>query len=139
MKFTYKYYFKPRHSDFDNYEIAHHSKFLCWFEEARYECFEQFQEYFDAITRKYIMPVTKLDCKYYQMVTSVDKMLVIVSLDVPITSSILHLNYRLMDSDEKRLYAKGYTEHVFMNEDRELVTSVPEEFLKLVEYITSQE
>ena len=92
MQYTFKYYFKPRHSDFDDYQIAHHSKFLCWFEEARYECFEQFKGIFDVILEKYKIPVTKLECKYYHMVSRVETMVIIMNLELPVASPVLHLD-----------------------------------------------
>ncbi|RDY31939.1 acyl-CoA thioesterase [Lachnotalea glycerini] len=133
MQYRYKYYFKPRHSDMDNYGIAHHSKFFCWFEEARYESFTIFSEQFDDITKKYKLLVTKLECKYIQSVSDVKNMVVLVDVDLLLNKPILHIQYRLMDEQEKRLFAKGYTEHVFVNREGKMAMDIPAEVNLLIE------
>ena len=132
MTYEYNYFFRPRHADFDEYKIAHHSKFLCWFEEARYECFEQFGDVFTEIGNLYKMPVTRLETKFYNPVSNTNILCARVSIDFPQNLPILKIKYRLMDKNKKCLYAKGVTEHVFADEELRILKETPEAFNKII-------
>ena len=132
MVFTYNYYFKPRHADFDEYGIAHHSKYFCWFEEARYECFEQFGEAFNNLYTLYKFPLSDAKVKYLRPVADTRELCVKVSIELPIKVAVLKIGYRLVEKTTGILLAKGYTNHVFTNKRLELLTKVPKEFLEIV-------
>lgn len=135
MEYCYKYNFKPRHTDLDVFRIAHHSKFFCWFEEARYDLFTQLPTAFDSIIDKYGFPVTRLECKYLRSVSTTANMTVNVILKVNSNTSILHFDYRLLDSTERILHAKAYTEHVLLDCEGRILKSYPEDVENLWAYL----
>lgn len=137
MRYTYKYYFQPRYTDLDYYVIAHHSKFMVWFEEARFECFKEYKDKFEKLLNKYKLPVTKLECKYRQMVAEIKPMVVVLTIDTEMDIPILHFEYKLMDADEKKLYANAYTEHAFVSE-KGMETEIPIELKELLQEITEK-
>ena len=139
MIFRYDYIFRPRHSDFDEYKIDHHSKYLCWFEEARYEAFGSLGECSEELIARYKLPVTRLDCKYCRAVDSFEEKKITVTVDVPLKTPVLHISYRLTDALGKKLYAKGYTEHTFVDSDLRMLNCVPEELENIVKKILKQE
>lgn len=132
MQYKYKYVFRPRHSDFDDYGIAHHSRFFCWFEEARYEAFEAFGEKAKILFEKYKFPLSFLNCKFSRSVDTFDKLAVIVSIDLPLECPVLAINYRLTDLSGKKLYARGITKHAFVDRDLKILNKIPTEFEDII-------
>lgn len=133
MEYKYKYYFKPRHSDFDVYLVAHHSKYFCWFEEARYQLFSKIPDLYEQVITTFKLPVTDLACKYIKSVSTLDEYVVKVKAVFDFQKPIIHFDYRLMDKEEKVLYAKGFTEHVFLNHENKLIIMFPEEVKQIIE------
>lgn len=132
MQYTYKYIFRPRHSDFDDYGIAHHSRFFCWFEEARYEAFEPFKEKAEMLFEKYKFPLSYLDCKFSRSVDTFDKLMITVTIEIPLSGPTLPIKYRLTDLSGRVLYARGITKHAFVDRDMKILGRIPEEFEDIV-------
>lgn len=137
MEYKYKYYFKPRLSDFDFYSIAHHSKFFCWFEEARVALFDNFPKYCVTIMNTYEMPVTNLGCKYIKKVNTMDELVISAKLKIDFDKPIVHFDYRLMDKNERILYAKAYTEHVFLDSEHTMILITPQEIKDFISEIVN--
>lgn len=120
MQIRHEYKIKPRHTDIDEYGIAHHSKFLCWFEEARYDMFQNYKD----ILKSYKLLVSKMECKYMRQVYVDNELLITVSVEIPLTMPKLSIYYRLTDSNRRLLYAKAYTEHVFLDKNNKMATEI---------------
>lgn len=133
MQIQHEYKIKPRHTDIDEYGIAHHSKFLCWFEEARYDMFKSYK----GLLKNYKLLVSKLECKYMRQVCVDDKLLITVSVEIPLTMPKLSIYYRLTDPDKRLLYAKAYTEHVFLDKDNKMLTELSDD-IKLLNIRASE-
>lgn len=138
MEYCYEYIFKPRHTDFDVFKIVHHSKYFCWFEEARYDLFTQLPVTFESIIDKYGFPVTRVECKYIRSVSKTANMSVEVKLKVDVDTPIIHFDYRLLNSSKKILYAKAYTEHVLLDREGRLLKAYPEDVEKLWAYLLNK-
>lgn len=135
MNDLYKYYFRPRFSDMDSYGIAHHSRYLCWFEEARIEYLGCYYQDLDFSGKRFKMPVTRVEVKYIRSVTNTENMVVKLDINYREDIPLLHLDYQLMDSKETRLYAKAYTEHIIISENGDIVNQIPEELLSILRTI----
>lgn len=131
MEYCYQYNFKPRHVDIDKFGIAHHSKFFCWFEDARYELFSILPPEYEPIIDKYGFPVSRLECKYIRSVNKISNMLINVKLKVNFDIPILHFDYRLLSPDERILYSKAYTEHVLLDAMGQVLHTYPEDVVNL--------
>lgn len=130
MEYKYEYRLAPRHSDFDFYQMAHHSKYFCWFEEARFALFSQLTKAEDILL-KYKLPVTNINCKYLRMVCDVGELRIKVNMVFDHEKPVIHFYYRLMDGKAKKLHAKGWSEHAFLDQDNNLLTMMPEDVVEI--------
>ncbi len=130
----YRYAFKVRFSDTDSYGIVHHSKYYCYFEEARYafarsvgtaECIPQ------GTDVKF--PVLTSSCEYRKPLFYNDQT-VFVKLSCRIECDCkIEFDYAVTD-ENGTLYAKGKTSHV-VTENGETRFVLPEWLSSLAEKV----
>ncbi|AOZ90860.1 acyl-CoA thioesterase [Paenibacillus crassostreae] len=126
---SYSYYFYPRFSDSDAYNIFHHAAYYYWFEEARFQFSRevlQFDE--DIISGKDIkFPVIESYCKYKKAIPF-NTIQLEIRLDFSITkSNKIVFEYRVLNG--KTLCASGKTVHVFLYQNK-LKYEIPAWFLE---------
>lgn len=125
LEFVYP--FKVRFSDTDAYGIVHHSRYYCYFEEARYEftkqCLNLFSGYPEGNSLKF--PVISSSCGYRR------------SLEYTLEEMYIRLRFRILDGckveftyevkkeGKSIIYAKGRTVHAIL-ENEKLCLTVPE-------------
>ena len=127
MEYTYKYKFRPRFADCDSYAIAHHSKYFCWFEEARFYFLFDCIKLDKKITESLKFPVVNIYCKYYKSVVYGNNYIVIAKIEFELNNPIIKFSYRLLSEDSKTLYAKGNSEHVTLDNEGNYVMEITEE------------
>ena len=127
MEYTYNYIIRPRFSDIDSYDIAHHSKYFCWFEEARFyflfNCINLEKEL--IATMKF--PVTNIYCKYYKPVIYGNDYVIKAKVEYEIGNPIIKYSYKLVNENQKVLYAKGYSEHIALDQEGNYVMDISDE------------
>lgn len=136
MNFNFKYKFKPRFTDIDSYGIAHHSKYLCWFEEARFFFLESIMGLTSDNVIGYRFPVVRLEVNYKKPIKFGEYYIILSTLKCNYDKAKIKFEYKILDLLEKELLSDGYTEHVFLSEKGELLLNIPDiitEKLKLVE------
>ncbi|WP_192930254.1 acyl-CoA thioesterase [Alkaliphilus pronyensis] len=135
MTLSFKYKFKPRFSDIDRYGIAHHSKYFCWFEEARYYFLESILKIPQEELVQLYAPITSLKADYKKSIIFENSYVIVVSLSIDEFKSFVQFQYEIMDCNEETIYAKGLTEHVFTKSNGELLFEIPDflyEKIKLI-------
>lgn len=123
----YIYSFKVRFSDTDAYGVVHHSRYYCYFEEARYEFTNQylnlFKGYPDANDLKF--PVLSSSCEYRHALTyNLEDFYVKLKFRILDDCKIAFL-YEIRKEGERRVYAKGTTVHAILEHDK-LCLKIPE-------------
>lgn len=126
---SYSYYFYPRFSDSDAYNVFHHASYYYWFEEARFQFSRdilRFDEH--VIAGKDIkFPVIESYCKYKKAIPFNASQLEI-RLDFSLTkSNKIVFEYTVLNNS--MVCAIGKTVHVFLYHN-ELKYEIPAWFLE---------
>ena len=125
MEFVYP--FKVRFSDTDAYGVVHHSKYYCYFEEARYEftkqCLNLFSGYPEGNNLKF--PVISSCCEYrHALDYTLDEMCIHLRFRI-LNGCKIEFTYEVKKAGKSTVYAKGRTVHAILENGR-LCLSVPE-------------
>lgn len=126
LHFSFKYSFKPRFSDIDKYGIAHHSKYFCWFEEARYYLLESILQISKENLLQLYAPIISLKAEYKKSIVFENTYVILVKVIINNFKAAAKFEYKIMDSNEEILFATGYTEHVFTKSTGELLLETPD-------------
>lgn len=135
MEIQNNYLMSPSFSDIDGYQIAHHSKYFCWFEDAR----------FDFLNRKLKMNVqeienikvliTNISCQYKRPALFGNKYEIRTTFVFDIKKPQFSFKYKMVDAITRKLVCIGYTEHVMINESGGLMLNYPKLFLNKIKQI----
>lgn len=125
FEYNFCYKVKPRFSDIDGYGIAHHSKFFCWFEEARFYFLDTIlkvskEDYIDMRAL-----ITSLKAEFKKSIVFQDSYIILVGVKWNQVKPLIKFTYQIMDLDQKIIYAKAETDHIFINKSGELLLEIP--------------
>lgn len=130
MELLYKYKFTPRFADIDSYKIAHHSKYFCWFEEARFYLLGEILDFTKSDTVTIRSPITKLGAEYKRPVLFAEEYVIQTKFVYEYHKPYVKFEYTVMDLSEKNIFCEAYTEHVFINEQDQLYLNLPKYILE---------
>jgi len=135
---TNKYIYRliPRFSDTDAYGVMHHSSYFKWFEEARISfasnilgiSMEEFNE------KKIKLPVIESYCKYIYAIKYGD----IIDIEVKIKfhkAPKWTIYYKIYNKNDTKIYAEGYTVHIYLNEKNQILLNHPEWIMKKIQML----
>lgn len=129
MNHSFTYKFMPRFADIDSYSIAHHSKYFCWFEMARFHFMGEYLDLPLSTVHEFRSPVIRLGCEFNQPVLFGQEYTIETIVSYKLPKASLTFNYEIKN-DSGQLIAKGFTEHVFLNSNNELMLSFPDIILR---------
>lgn len=119
MKYIeYEYSFISRFSDTDSYGIVHHSKYYCYFEEARYHLSTNALGFGtnEVDGSEYRFPVLESSCKHLKPL-KYNHIPYIVNVKFGIIKNVkIEFLYVIKDKNNIE-YAKGRTVHAFVKKD----------------------
>jgi len=96
-------------------QIAHHSNYIRWFEEARTFFLEKEGFGYDRMEKEGIAcPVTEVGCRYIGMVRFPDD--VAVEVRVRSFSGVrMRIEYIVRDAKSEKICAEGFSKHCFLS------------------------
>lgn len=131
IEFTYP--FKVRFSDTDAYGVVHHSRYYCFFEEARFEFTNQCLKLFDAVPQGYDLkfPVISSGCEHrHALIYDLEEINIKLWFRI-LDGCKIEFRYEVKKAKENTVYAKGYTIHAILQNEK-ICLSVPEWITKQV-------
>lgn len=133
MELQYEYRFTPRFADIDSYQIAHHSKYFCWFEDARFYLLDEIIHLSktDALTLR--SPITRLGAEYKRPVLFAQEYIIHTKFIYDYHKPYIKFEYSILDLLETMVFCEAFTEHVFINEQGQLYLNLPDFVLDKLE------
>ncbi len=113
---------KINYYETDQMKIVHHSNYIRYFEEARcyfLECINY--PYAKLEEEKILSPVLSVSCEYKSPVRYPDEIEIEVML-VELNKVKAAFEYRVIDSNTKKVKAIGRTEHCFIDENGRVIS-----------------
>lgn len=105
---------RVRYEETDQMGVAYYGNYLVWFEVGRAELMRSIGlPYLEFEKSKLYLPVLKAYCEYKHAVRYDDQITVITRLN---HLQNVRLNFQYEIRLNKKLMARGYTEHAFINE-----------------------
>lgn len=107
--------------------IVHHSNYLRWLEIARFDFAEKFMpETFRKMAEKSMyLPVVNAQLSYREYLGYGDVICITTSLVKSDVAKLVFLS-KVTKKDSKKIVAKGYTEHVFVNSEKRMYLRMPQ-------------
>lgn len=126
----------------DNMGIVHHSNYIRWMEEARFDLVRKLgADYAEQEERGIIMPVTFASCKYLAP-THYDDLIRIVPKITLFNGIRLNFSYEIFDATANRLCCTGESGHCFLDEAKRIPVNLrksdPEFYRRVKEYEEQQ-
>ncbi|MBN1891339.1 MAG: acyl-CoA thioesterase [Clostridiales bacterium] len=110
----HQYCHKVQYYETDQMQIAHHSNYIRWFEEARTFFLEKMGFGYEKMEKEGVTcPVTEVGCRYIKMVRFPDE----VYIDTRICSFSgvrMTIEYVITNSKTHEVSAKGFSKHCFL-------------------------
>ena len=111
------YEHKVQYYETDGMGIVHHSNYIRWFEEARFDLLEQLGYGYDRIESEgFSSPVLEVSCKYKTMARFGDTVRIYAEVS-DYNGVRLSLHYEVRDAQTKDLRCAGESRHCFMGRD----------------------
>ncbi|MGX7418676.1 acyl-CoA thioesterase [Carnobacterium gallinarum] len=127
------YYRKAFFHETDQMGIIHHSNYLKWFEESRFDLLEQLGFGMDFLEREGLSsPVLDIACSYKAMVHFNDEVAIKISVK-KISSARLIFSYNVWHDGE--IKASGESGHCFINQAGKII-SLKREYPELHEILS---
>lgn len=125
-----------RFSETDAMGVVYHGNFYSWFEMGRYDLLDKLCENSKEQLKqgKFYLPVVKAECSYLQFVKFGEDIVVSTYL-LETESAKLRFISEVRKKGSKKIVAKGYTEHVFLNPDYKMLVKIPDCFKKDIQFI----
>ncbi len=116
---------RVRFCEVDAYGVVWHGHYAAWFEVARGELAERFGLATAALLdRGYLLPIVSLRIDYKKPVLPSDRLTIGVRLQER-KGAMFVCDYKVLRQATGELLAKGETHQVVLNEERELLVSLP--------------
>lgn len=133
----YKRSIDIRFSETDLMGVVHHKNYFDWFDIARLSFMEEIIQISlkELLTLEFQMPVVKATCSYRNPLTLGDRVDIYTKLSL--TSTTLFTFHFDLYLDQKKV-AYGKTDHVLIDEKKNLMYDLPEWFEKKVTMATRQ-
>ena len=117
--------FKVRFSEVDSLRIVWHGNYLKYFEEAREAFGKKYDiSYLDYFEKKILAPIVHVDCDYKLPLVYGDEAIAKAIL-VDTEAAKIVFNFEIYRKSDLKLMATGQSIQVFLNEDRELLLTLP--------------
>lgn len=118
---------KVRFSETDAMRVVYHGNFYSWFEVGRYHMVENF---FPLSCKElglgdFYMPVITSQCSYKQFV-KFGETIVVRTYIVKSDTAKIAFHYDVLKKGSKKIIAKGYTEHVCLNSEYQMMIKLPD-------------
>ncbi|MBI2963612.1 MAG: acyl-CoA thioesterase [Deltaproteobacteria bacterium] len=106
---VFEYQRRVRYADTDQFQAAHHSRALLWFEEARTELLRALGRPYQEFERAgFFFPVREASCRYRSL-ARFDMLLAVAIDSVEVRGASLRFDYRVTCGREA--IVEGYTVH----------------------------
>lgn len=108
---------KVNYHETDKMGITHHSNYIKWMEEARFDYLEQLNCGYEKLERQGIIsPVTAVECKYRQPTTFAD--VISIHTEVEQFKGVkLKIKYTMTNVHTGKIVFTGTTDHCFIDEN----------------------
>lgn len=127
-----------RYAETDRMGIAHHSNYAVWFEEGRTDFLNKLGYSYGQIEDAGILlPLTDLHCSFKRPALYEQKIIVRTKI-VRATCVRVQFQYDVLDADDRRLIATGYTDHAWTDgglRPINITKRLPEVYLVLIDCI----
>ncbi len=119
----------------DNMGIVHHSNYIRWMEEARFDLVEKLGcSYSDMEDAGIIMPVTFVNCKYIAPCRYDD--VIAVTPKVTLFNGIrLNLSYEILNETLGKICVRGESGHCFLNNVSRIPMNLKKEYVDFYEKV----
>ncbi|MEE9170079.1 MAG: thioesterase family protein [bacterium] len=122
---------RVRYAETDKMQVAHHSKYLEWYECARTEMMREIGYPYKALEQDGVMlPLIETNCRYIQPAVY-DDLLEITAILAGLPRSTIKIDYLLKRSSDQALLAEAYTIHAFVNKGGQAVRP-PKKFMNIL-------
>jgi acyl-CoA thioester hydrolase len=122
IRITYK--------DTDQMGIVYYARHFEFFEQGRTELLRELGIPYCELEKKGIrLPVIEAHCEYKRGI-KYDEIIVVKTMLLELPTSKIRMEYEILDEKEKKILAKGYTVHPFVD-SRGKARRPPKEFLHL--------
>ncbi|MDA3882730.1 MAG: thioesterase family protein [Bacteroidales bacterium] len=126
------YTFRVKYSETDKMGIVHHSNYVRYFENARWELFRSIGLPYTTIEEEgYMFPVISLHINYIQKVVYDEKLTIHTTLE-KIKGVRLFFSFMVYNQDEK-IVCKSQLELACVNREKWKPCSVPEFIMKILQ------
>lgn len=129
MEICFDYLFEPRFSDFDSYAIAHHSKYFCWFEEARFYFLRNILKMSNEDISDIRCPLINLSCEFKKLITYGEAYIISSQIIFDMEIAKIKFVYQIYNNDKTVRFANGVTEHVFLSSEGKLLFKMPNKLI----------
>lgn len=120
-----------RFTDFDSYGIAHHSKYLVWFEECRIRFIDKVDK--EGIWKNYRFLLTHAEVNYKKAVLFDENYDVHMMLKIDEDIAKIHFSYKIINQENGRVCATGSTSHIITDDKNRILIKVPLDFKIMLE------
>lgn len=119
-----------RFHEVDSLRIVWHGHFIKYFEIGREAFGKEFGlSYMQVYDHGFFMPIVKINCDYKSPIIYEDVLIIETALQNTPAAKII-FNYTIRTKDTGVVNAKGYSEQVFIGEDKQLHLTIPPFFAK---------
>lgn len=116
---------KVRFNEIDSMGILWHGHYVKYFEDGREAFGKQYDlGYFQVYEQGFMIPLIDLNCQFKSPIRYGDKVLV-KTMFVNSPAAKIIFKYELYNKDSGVIYAKGRSEQVFLNKEKELHITIP--------------
>ncbi len=124
----------------DNMGIVHHSNYIRWMEESRFDLVRQLGcgDYAQMEQAGIIMPVTFVNCKYLSPTHYDDEVRIIPHITL-FNGIRLNFSYEIYNVTLKKLAASGESGHCFLNEKERFPVNLKKEYPAFYEKVKALE
>lgn len=134
----HSYIHKVQYYETDQMQVAHHSNYIRWMEEARTDYLDSVGvSYAEMERRGIISPVLTVSCQYHTMTRYGERVQVETRL-TEMGNVRYRLAYRIVDAETGELRAVGESTHCFINPDNRVISlkkADPDAFARMREKV----
>lgn len=125
-----------RFAETDAMGVVYHANYLPWFEIGRYDFLDKFCENSKKEIRwgEYYLPVVNAECKYIEFVKFGETVVISTYLVKTDQAKVCFVS-EVRKKGSKKVVARGYTEHVFLDKDYKMLFALPEFIRKDIQNI----
>jgi len=117
-----------RFSEVDSMKIVWHGNYIKYFEDGREAFGKQYDiGYLDIYAKGFKVPLVKIDCNFKKFVKYGDTLIVETEFINTMAAKIIY-HFRLYNKENNELVADGESIQVFLDENNELILTVPKFF-----------